>query len=239
MIFPGDAPGRTQSVEDSFSKRDHAMTTLDMSTPQPSAKFWDRIADRYARRPIGNEAAYQKKLRITQDYLRPDMDVLEFGCGTGSTALVHAPFVKHILAIDISSKMIGIAEEKARVAGVENVTFRTAAIDTFEAPDASYDAVLGLSILHLLHDRDAAIAKVHQMLKPGGVFVSGTACIADTMSFFKVIAPVGHWLGLLPLVKIFSEKDLKNSLIGNGFEIEQDWRPEKSPSVFVVAKKPE
>lgn len=210
-----------------------------MSAPRPSAKFWDRIADRYSRRPIGNEAAYQKKLRITQEYLRPDMEVLEFGCGTGSTALVHAPFVKHILAIDISSKMIGIAEEKARVGRVENVTFQTAAIDTFEAPDASFDAVLGLSILHLLHDRDAAIAKVYRMLKPGGVFVSGTACIADTMNFFKLIAPVGHWLGLLPLVRIFSEKELKTSLTANGFEIEQDWRPEKSPSVFVVAKKPE
>lgn len=209
-----------------------------MSTPQPSAKFWDRIANSYSRRPVGDEAAYQKKLRITQDYLKPDMNVLEFGCGTGSTALVHARFVKHILAIDISTKMIGIARDKAKVAGVDNVTFQTAAMDTFEAPEGSYDAVLGLSILHLLHDRDAAIAKVHRMLKPGGVFISGTACIADTMSFFKLIAPIGHWLGLLPLVRIFSETELKNSLVGNGFEIEQEWHPEKSPSVFIVAKKP-
>jgi len=225
-------------VGDKVSKKELTMTTVGLSTPQPSAKFWDRIANRYARRPIGNEAAYQKKLRLTQDYLRPDMEVLEFGCGTGSTALVHAPFVKHILAIDISSKMIGIAEEKARAGHVGNVTFKTAAIDTFEAPDASYDAVLGLSILHLLHDREAAIAKVYRMLKPGGVFVSGTACIADTMGFFKLIAPIGYRLGLLPLVKVFSETDLKSSLTASGFEIEQDWRQEKSPSVFIVAKKP-
>ena len=68
------------------------------------AKFWDRIAERYARTPVADETSYKKKLQITQDYLRPGMEVLEFGCGTGSTALIHAPYVKHIHAIDISSK---------------------------------------------------------------------------------------------------------------------------------------
>ena len=54
----------------------------------PSSKFWDRIAARYARKPVADEAAYRRKLAVTRDYLAPDMDVLEFGCGTGSTAIV-------------------------------------------------------------------------------------------------------------------------------------------------------
>ena len=78
-----------------------------------STKFWDRIADRYSKQPIADEAAYEKKLRITREYFRPDMEVLEIGCGTGSTAIVHAPYVKHIQAIDLSSKMIEIAHAKA------------------------------------------------------------------------------------------------------------------------------
>ncbi len=48
-----------------------------------SARFWDRIAKRYARTPVADEAAYQRKLKITRGYLRPDMEVMEFGCGTG------------------------------------------------------------------------------------------------------------------------------------------------------------
>ncbi len=75
---------------------------------QPS-RFWDRIADRYARRPVADAKAYQKKLQITRDFLRPDMIVLKFGCGTGATAIAHAPFLKHIQATDISSRMIEIA----------------------------------------------------------------------------------------------------------------------------------
>jgi ubiquinone/menaquinone biosynthesis C-methylase UbiE len=59
-----------------------------------SARFWDLFAERYAKTPVANEVMYQKKLEATQRYFKSDMHVLEFGCGTGSTALVHAPFVK-------------------------------------------------------------------------------------------------------------------------------------------------
>lgn len=52
-----------------------------------STRFWDRIAARYARKPVADEAAYQKKLAVTREYLRPDMEVLELGCGTGFTYL--------------------------------------------------------------------------------------------------------------------------------------------------------
>lgn len=45
------------------------------------------MAKRYARQPIADEAAYRRKLEVTRTYFRPDMHVLEFGCGTGSTAL--------------------------------------------------------------------------------------------------------------------------------------------------------
>jgi len=96
-----------------------------------SARFWHKIAERFSKRPIADEAAYQKKLQATREYLRPDMEVLEFGCGTGSTASTHAPCVKHIHAIDISSKMIEIAQGKADAENIENVTFRSSSIDEF------------------------------------------------------------------------------------------------------------
>ena len=203
---------------------------------QPS-RFWDKIADRYAKKPVSDEAAYQKKLQVTRDYFRPDMEVLEFGCGTGSTAIAHAPYVKHILATDISSRMIEIAKGKAEAAKVGNVTFQQTAIDDFEAPDETYDAILGLSILHLLEDKEAVIAKVHGMLKPGGVFVSSTACLGDTMKFFKLIGPIGRFLGLMPLVKVFTTKELEDSLTAASFEIDHRWQPGRGKSVFIVAKK--
>jgi ubiquinone/menaquinone biosynthesis C-methylase UbiE len=78
------------------------------------------------------------------------MEVLEIGCGSGSTAIAHAPFVKHIQAIDISSKIIEITQGKADGNDIKNVTFERSSIDEFNAADRTLDAVLELSILHLL-----------------------------------------------------------------------------------------
>ncbi len=203
------------------------------------SKFWDRVAKRYARKPVADEAAYQQKLRVTRTYFRPDSEVLEFGCGTGSTAISHSPFVRHIRAIDSSSKMLEIAREKADRAGVENVTFEQLAIEEIDLSDQSLDAVLGLSILHLLENKEEAIAKVHRVLRPGGVFVTSTTCIGDTMKFFKLIAPIGKALGLMPLLDIFTTEELVASLTDAGFEIDHQWTPGKGKAVFIVAKKEE
>ena len=203
---------------------------------QPT-KFWDRIADRYARKPVGDEKAYQKKLRVTQEYFWPGMEVLEFGCGTGSTALIHAPFVKQILAIDISQRMIEIARGKVEAGGIENVTFEQAAIDDFDAPEGSFDAVLGLSILHLLEDKEAVLAKVHRLLRPGGLFVASTACLGDAMNWFKLVGPIGHFLGWIPLVRVFTTAELRSSLTDAGFEIDVAWQPARGKAMFTVAKK--
>ena len=61
--------------------------------------------------------------------------------------------------------------------------------------------MLGLSILHLLEDKEEVIAKGYKMLKPGGVFITSTVCLGDTMKIFKVIAPIGKFFGLLPILK--------------------------------------
>lgn len=209
-----------------------------MTAMATASKFWDRLADRYARQPIADEDAYRTKLRVTQGYFRRDMEVLEFGCGTGGTAIIHAPFVRHIRAIDFSEKMLEIARARAADAGVENISFERADIAELTAVDGRYDAVLGLSILHLLEDKDAVIAKVFAMLKPGGIFVSSTTCIGDTMKIFKVVAPIGRAMGLLPQLDVMTSSELVASLAAAGFGIDHQWQPGKGKAVFIVARKP-
>lgn len=201
------------------------------------ARIWNRFAEGYAKRPVADEAAYQKKLEVTRGYFRPDMEVLEFGCGTGSTAIAHAPHVKRIRAIDFSSKMIEIAERKAVEAKIENVVFARSSIDEFPDEQA-FDAVLGLSVLHLLEDKEAVIAKVFRMLLPGGIFVSSTVCMGDKLKFFKWIAPIGKFFSLLPLLKVFPRSELEASIRSAGFEIDHVWQPGGRAAVFIVAKKP-
>lgn len=95
-------------------------------------------------------------------------------------------------------------------------------------PDQSLDAVLALSVLHLLSDWQMVISRVHNMLKPGGIFVTSTACIGDSMKFFKIVAPIGEFFGLMPLVKMFTTKDLEEGFSDAGFNIDYPWQPART-----------
>ena len=202
-----------------------------------TAMFWNKVAKGYSKKPIDDEAAYQKKLQVTREYFRQDMEVLEFGCGTGSTALAHAPYVKSILAIDVSSKMLEIAQGKADAKNIGNVTFKRSAIDTFSVPNNSLDAVLGLSILHLLDNKEEVITKVHKMLKPGGIFITSTVCIGNFMKLLKFILPVGKIFGLI--IKVFNTKELEDCLIEAGFNIVYQMQSNEGSVEFIIATKAE
>ena len=204
-----------------------------------SDKFWDKTAERYAKSPVSDEATYQKKLAETQSFFTPNMRILEFGCGTGTTAVQHAPHVQHIDAIDISENMLEIGRGKAREAGVENITFTRGTLTEFNADTATLDAVLGLNVIHLLPDRQAVIAEVVRILKPGGIFVSSTVCLGNSyLRFIKLAVPLGKLLGLMPDVFVLTEAELASEVTNAGFVIERQWHHgKKGIAVFMVAQK--
>ncbi len=203
-----------------------------------SSLFWDRMAVRYSKRPISNQQAYERKLEITQSYFTPESEILEFGCGTGSTAILHAPHVKHIDAIDISENMLNIARDKAESARANNITFKQASIDDFDADDESYDMVMAHSILHLLPNRREALKKAYALLKPGGVFVSSTYCGRGHMTLLRPFLALGAMVGLLPKVNFFSPESLQMSVKDAGFRLDHVWQPENSQAMFIVGRKP-
>ncbi|ODT79051.1 MAG: SAM-dependent methyltransferase [Pelagibacterium sp. SCN 64-44] len=200
--------------------------------------FWNRLADRYAAQPVADEAAYQTKLAATRRHLRPEMALFEFGCGTGSTALAHAPFVRHIRAIDFSERMIEIARDKAEQAGIGNVSFETGSIESIDLAPESLDMVLGMSILHLLRDKGAAIAKTYGALKPGGLFITSTACLSEMMPLVRFLTPVSNRLGFLPYLDPMTRSQLRRAMQAAGFAVEHEWQPNRKAAVFMIARKP-
>ena len=203
-----------------------------------TARFWDRMAKGYSKRPVPNQKIYEQKLKKTREYLNLDSNVFDFGCGTGSTATLHAPLVKHIHAVDVSKNMLEIARAKMAVKNIKNITFECANIEELDVQDDTYDVVLGMSILHLLEDRKAVIAKLFDILKPGGVFISSTVSLQGAMKILLPFLAIGKFLGLLPTIKFINRKTLENDLITAGFQNEFAWKPGGSAAVFIVSRKP-
>lgn len=204
-------------------------------------KFWDRLAANFDGPTVDSAPAENKTLELTLKYLTPNAIVLDYGCATGSTALQVAAAVRHVHGIDISSKMIALAQSKAVERQIENVDFVQATLFDERYQLASFDLILALNILHLLPDTQKVLYRLSELLKPGGLLVSETACLSEKSFKDRLV----HYLlslvtriGLIPHVTFFSIASLENSLTTAGFQIVETARLTLSPvSYFIVAKK--
>jgi ubiquinone/menaquinone biosynthesis C-methylase UbiE len=203
-----------------------------------STRFWDKRADKYSKQPIKDTENYDKTLDCTRKHLSASDNVLEVGCGTGTTALLLAPSVKQLTACDISSRMIEIAREKAVTQKVENVRFDRATLFAEDLEKGPFDVVMGFNFLHLLDDIPGTVHRVKELLKPGGLFISKTVCLAEQSRLWSIPLAVMKLLGFAPYVKCLKVAELEDIITSTDFEIiETGFYPPSPPSRFIVARK--
>jgi ubiquinone/menaquinone biosynthesis C-methylase UbiE len=206
------------------------------------ARFWDRAASKYAADSIADMAGYEATLRRVQALLSEDHDVLEIGCGTGTTALRLAPYTRSLLATDISTQMISIAQEKLAAQPMQNLRFGVADADAPKVGDGQYDAVLAFNLLHLVSDLDQALESVFRTLLPGGLFVSKTACISEMNPLIPRLAlPLMRAIGKAPHLLCFDGEALQTAIERHGLKVEAVERHGtrgKDIRVFILARKP-
>lgn len=200
------------------------------------AQFWDRIAQRYAAKPVPDAAAYATTLARTRAYLRPTDRVLEAGAGTGSTAITLAPLVARYTASDIAAGMVRIGREKADAAGLPTLDLVQGTLAT--APEGPFDAVLAFNLLHLCPDPAAEITRAAALLPPGGHFISKTACLGDGFQLLWPLIGAMRLIGKAPRVGFLRRRALEAMIRDAGFEIlETGDYPARPPAHFVVARK--
>lgn len=207
------------------------------------ARFWDRAARKYAANPIADPGGYQRTLDATRAHLKSGDLALEFGCGTGTTALRLASSVARIIATDLSAEMIAIAREKAAAQGIGNVSFEVATFAGAPWHDATFDVVLAFNVLHLVAPLPDALGGAHRLLGPGGVLISKTPCLKLMNPAIRALVPLMRLVGRAPsTVVFFTADELEAAFVTAGFEIvERGWHATRGGNdarAFLVARKP-
>ena len=108
---------------------------------------------------------------VRHHFVSGSQRVLDFGCGIGIAALRFAYLGYQVEGFDLSQANIQIACDLAKRHKLENqARFRVQPAEHIDYPDASFDVVVGIDILHHV-EIEAAVRQVQRVLKPGGVAV--------------------------------------------------------------------
>jgi ubiquinone/menaquinone biosynthesis C-methylase UbiE len=138
--------------------------------------------------------------------------------------------------------MITIARQKLAAQPVSQLSFDVADADAPVAGLGEYDVVLAFNVLHLVSDLNRALALAMRALRPGGLLICKTACIAEMNPLIPYLAlPLMRAIGKSPHVLCFNAAVLQSAIARQGMDIvsvERHGTRGKDFRVFIVARKP-
>ena len=200
--------------------------------------FWNMRSQNYDTQ-IGPfyEEAYARTAANTLKYLKPQDRVLDFACGTGIVTFQMAPHVAQIRAIDISDEMVRHAKEKAEALKVPNVEISQT--DLFDPclESGSFDVVTAFNVLCYVDNPREVLARIRELLKPGGLFLSATDCLGQTVTKVGIKKFIKSRTGSMPYVAFCTMKSLERKIANAGFTVleTQNLFP-APPNLYVAAK---
>lgn len=96
-------------------------------------------------------------------------DAVEFGCGTGYFTKAIARNARHVVATDLSDKMLEVAH--ARLKDVENISIQKADCSGTSFSEESLDSVFMLNLIHVIADSSQCLKESHRILRKGGSII--------------------------------------------------------------------
>ena len=202
-------------------------------------EFWNRRSQHYDEQSGAAYAdAYRKTAECIRPYLTPNDRVLDFACGTGLVTLPVAQMAAEVCAIDISDEMVRHLKEKIAEQGVGNVS--VSCMDLFDDSlrPGSFDAVVACNVLLYLENRAEVLARIRELLRPEGMFLSATDCLGERLTREGVRKWWRSHTGEMPYVSFDRMHTLEASIAAAGFEVlETENLFPAPPNLFVSKKK--
>ena len=142
---------------------------------------YDKRAETYDQEMISKFGEYYfRVIRKMVEFIKPKSQdvVLDIGAGTGAVSFALAPYVKRVIAVDISESMLEEAKRKAQDSNIENIEFVVGDFLNLNV-DEKVDAIVSNIALHHLTDEDKAKAIVNMasLLNDSGRIVLGDVII--------------------------------------------------------------
>jgi ubiquinone/menaquinone biosynthesis C-methylase UbiE len=136
---------------------------------------FDKLADTWDEKPQRIELAKDIAEAIAGEIsLRADMDVLDFGCGTGLLTLRLQPKVRSVTGVDSSRGMLAVLEGKIARQHLNNIRTLYCDLDAGDVLTGSYPLIVISMTLHHVKEIAPLFAQFHNVLAP-----SGHLCVAD------------------------------------------------------------
>lgn len=106
---------------------------------------------------------------------RPGTRLLDAGCGSGWLSRLIAQRMPdcEVVGVDINPDYVAFATDKAREAGLTNLSYTVGAVSDLPFEAESFDTVWSLMVMMFLPDRARAIADLARLVRPGGRLVTG------------------------------------------------------------------
>lgn len=111
---------------------------------------------------------------IDQVTLSREMDVLDFGCGTGLVSLALLPFVRSVTGVDSAQGMLDVLRRKIADQHLKNVDVRFLDLEKGDVLAGCFHLVVSSMTLHHVKTIGPLLKQFHQVLRP-----TGQVCIAD------------------------------------------------------------
>ncbi|OCH89810.1 S-adenosyl-L-methionine-dependent methyltransferase [Obba rivulosa] len=139
-------------------------------------------------------------------YLKPDMLILDVGCGPGTITIGLASRVPHgrVVGLDRVPEPLEAGRKLAAEAGVTNITFQEGDILSLPFPDGSFDLVHGHQVVQHSTDPVRALREMRRVARPGGLVALRESDTRSAVWFpdvpglqeFQVLCPrVAQWHG--------------------------------------------
>jgi arsenite methyltransferase len=98
--------------------------------------------------------------------------VVDVGSGAGFDSFIAAGQVGmsgEVIGIDMTPEMLTKSRRNAEELGATHVSFREGLAEALPVEDGWADVVISNGVINLCADKQAALAEIHRVLRPGGV----------------------------------------------------------------------